>query len=41
MMLMMTTIITDWHRSGKLVDIEKKWNIPPSAFLKKMRTEIK
>ena len=38
---LMTTTITDWHRSGKLVDIEKKWNIPPSAFLKKMRTEIK
>src|SRR5215813_12608516 len=38
---LMTATITDWHRSGKLVDIEKKWNIPPSAFLKKMRTEIK
>jgi polar amino acid transport system substrate-binding protein len=33
--------ITEWHRSGKLIEIEKKWSIPPSAFLKKMSTEIK
>jgi polar amino acid transport system substrate-binding protein len=29
--------IADWHKSGKLVDTEKKWNITPSAFLKKAR----
>ena len=28
--------ISDWHRTGKLIELEKKWNIPPSAFLKKM-----
>src|SRR5262245_22125099 len=33
--------LTDWHRSGKLVEVEKKWNIPPSGFLKRMSTEIK
>jgi len=26
--------IADWHRSGKLIATEKKWNILPSAFLK-------
>jgi polar amino acid transport system substrate-binding protein len=31
--------IADWHRSGKLIDIEKKWSISPSAFLKKMREQ--
>src|SRR5262249_9761772 len=27
--------IADWHRSGKLLETEKKWGILPSAFLKK------
>jgi polar amino acid transport system substrate-binding protein len=31
--------ITDWRRSGKLIDTEKKWGILPSAFLKKAREE--
>jgi polar amino acid transport system substrate-binding protein len=31
--------ITDWRRSGKLIDFEKKWGILPSAFLKKAREE--
>ena len=38
---LMAKTITEWHRSGKLIEIEKKWNIPPSAFLKKMSAEIK
>jgi polar amino acid transport system substrate-binding protein len=33
--------IEDWHRSGRLIEIEKKWNIPPSAFLKKMHDQAK
>src|SRR5215467_2368759 len=37
----MAKTITDWHRSGKLIEIEKKWGVSPSAFLKKMSTEIK
>jgi polar amino acid transport system substrate-binding protein len=37
----MATTITEWHRSGKLIEVEKKWKIPPSAFLEKMRAETK
>jgi polar amino acid transport system substrate-binding protein len=33
--------IADWHRSGKLIELEKKWSIPPSAYLKKMQAEMK
>jgi polar amino acid transport system substrate-binding protein len=33
--------IEDWHRTGKLVELEKKWNIPPSAFLKKLHDQYK
>jgi polar amino acid transport system substrate-binding protein len=33
--------ITDWHHNGKLMELEAKWNIPPSAFLKKMHAEAK
>jgi polar amino acid transport system substrate-binding protein len=32
----MAKTLTDWHRTGKLIEWEKKWSIPPSAFLKKM-----
>jgi polar amino acid transport system substrate-binding protein len=31
--------IADWHRSGKLIETEKKWSISPSAFLKKAREQ--
>jgi polar amino acid transport system substrate-binding protein len=31
--------IADWHRTGKLIDTEKKWNISPSAFLRKAREQ--
>jgi polar amino acid transport system substrate-binding protein len=37
----MAKTVTDWHRSGKLIEYEKKWKIPPSAFLKKMHEESK
>jgi polar amino acid transport system substrate-binding protein len=37
----MAKTIADWHRSGKLVALEKKWNIAPSAFLKKAQAEAK
>ena len=37
----MAKTVTDWHRSGKLIELEKKWNIPPSAFLKKMHDQYK
>jgi polar amino acid transport system substrate-binding protein len=31
---MMSDIIKDWHKSGKLIELEKKWKLEPSAFLK-------
>jgi polar amino acid transport system substrate-binding protein len=37
----MSKVLTEWHRSGKLVEVERKWNIPPSAFLKRMGAEVK
>ena len=37
----MAKTVTDWHRTGKLIEYEKKWKIPPSAFLKKMHDESK
>jgi len=35
----MAAALEDWHRTGKLIELEKKWNIPASAFLKKMHEE--
>jgi polar amino acid transport system substrate-binding protein len=32
--------ITDWHRSGKLIELEAKWKIPPSAVLKKKHQDM-
>jgi polar amino acid transport system substrate-binding protein len=37
----MAKTIADWHRSGKLIALEKKWSISPSAFLKKAQAEAK
>ena len=37
----MSQMVADWHRSGRLIELEKKWQIPPSAFLKKMHEEYK
>jgi polar amino acid transport system substrate-binding protein len=37
----MAKTVTDWHSSGKLIELEKKWRIPPSAFLKKMHEQSK
>ncbi len=28
--------VVDWHRSGSLIALEQKWNIPPSAFSRRM-----
>jgi len=33
----MAKTITDWHRTGKLIETEKKWKISPSAFLRTAR----
>ncbi|MBI1774556.1 MAG: transporter substrate-binding domain-containing protein [Proteobacteria bacterium] len=26
-------IVTDWHRSGKLIELQRRWGLRPSAFL--------
>ncbi|HKG83506.1 MAG: transporter substrate-binding domain-containing protein [Microvirga sp.] len=33
--------LDDMHRSGRMIELEKKWNIPASAYLKKMNAEAK
>lgn len=33
-----SAIITEWHRSGYLIELEQKWGLPPSAFLAAMRS---
>jgi len=35
----MSKTVNDWHRTGKLIELEKKWNIPSSAFVKKMHDQ--
>ena len=37
----MAQVIEDWHRSGRLIELEKKWNIPASAYLQKMHEQFK
>jgi polar amino acid transport system substrate-binding protein len=37
----MAQTVEDWHRSGRLIELEKKWKIPPSAFLKTMHEKYK
>ena len=32
----MAAQLEDWHRTGKLIELEKKWQIQPSAFLQAM-----
>ena len=32
----MAAALEDWHRTGKLIELEKKWGIQASAFLKQM-----
>ena len=33
--------LDDMHRSGRMIELEKKWNIPASAYLKKMNADAK
>jgi polar amino acid transport system substrate-binding protein len=37
----MAKTVADWHRTGRLIELEKKWNITPSAFLRKAQAETK
>ena len=33
------TIIKDWHKSGKLIELEKKWKLAPSEYLHDMHNK--
>ena len=35
----MAETIEDLHRNGHMIELEKKWNIPASAYLKKMNEQ--
>jgi polar amino acid transport system substrate-binding protein len=35
----MAESLEEWHRNGKLIELEKKWNIPASAYLKTMNAK--
>ncbi|MGE0752873.1 MAG: transporter substrate-binding domain-containing protein [Variibacter sp.] len=37
----MSKFVEDEHKSGRFIELEKKWKIPASAFLKKMHDEAK
>jgi polar amino acid transport system substrate-binding protein len=37
----MHDMLVEWHRSGRLIELEKKWQIPPSAFLKALHDKYK
>lgn len=37
----MNDVVIDWHRKGTLIELEKKWGLPPSAFLKEMHEKYK
>ncbi len=34
-------IVRDWHASGRLLELEKKWGAAPSSFLKDMHLEFR
>ena len=37
----MKEISTEWHRKGKLIELEKKWGMKPSPFLQEMHDKLK
>ena len=36
----MSGMIYNWHVSGRLMELEKKWGIQPTAYLKKMQEKL-
>jgi len=38
---MLEETVTDWHRTGFILDLEKKWNIKPTPFTQRMHEEYK
>ena len=37
----MKDISVEWHKTGKLLDLERKWGIKESPFLREMNTKLK
>ncbi len=37
----MHDILVNWHKSGRLIALEKKWSIPPSPYLQQMHDKYK
>ena len=37
----MAGMIYEWHQSGRLIELEKKWGIQPTAYLKEMNERLK
>jgi polar amino acid transport system substrate-binding protein len=33
--------VTDWHKSGELIMLEKKWGLPPSQWLQEQQATLK
>ncbi|MFQ5784770.1 MAG: transporter substrate-binding domain-containing protein [Alphaproteobacteria bacterium] len=36
----MSGMIYNWHRTGRLIDLEKKWGIQPTSYLQKMNKKF-
>ena len=36
----MSGMIYNWHRSGRLIELEKKWGIQSTAYLKDMNKKF-
>jgi polar amino acid transport system substrate-binding protein len=37
----MSDMVAEWHRTGRLIELEKKWQIPASGYLQRMHAEYK
>ena len=37
----MANLVEEWHRTGRLIELEKKWKIPASSYLKNMHEKYK
>ncbi len=36
----LSELVRDWHRSGRIEALERKWKIPPSAFAEEMHRKL-
>jgi polar amino acid transport system substrate-binding protein len=37
----MEDISIEWMKSGRIVDLEKKWGVPPTSYAKRMHEKYK